>query len=153
MKAFIVLSALIAVAMAEADPQYLLGGYYGGYYPYAYGLPFTGCHNAAGLPVPCAQHGLAKRDAEAEPEADPQYLLGGYYGGYYPYAYGLPYAAYYHTGCTNSLGAAVPCAQHGLAKRDAESEADPAYFVSPYLAGYGFPRTYFGNGLVHTSRF
>jgi len=163
MKAFIVLAAVIAAVSAEADPQYFYGGYpyaaYGAAYPYAaYAFaPYTSaCKNDAGFPVPCAAHTVEKRDAEAE--ADPQYFYGGYYGGYaygaYPYAaYGAyPYAAYAYTGCRNAAGAAVPCAYHNVAKRSADAEADPAYFVSPYLAQYGFPHTYFGNGLLHTSR-
>merc|ERR1712212_226505 len=181
MKAFIILSAVIAAVMAEADPAYFynghygLGGYYGGYpyaaygaYPYAYGAyAYTGCHNAAGAAVPCAYHNVAKRsaDADADAEADPQYFYSGYYGGVYPYAsygaypcaygaaYAYPYAYAAYTGCRNNAGAAVPCAygHHAIAKRDAE--ADAAYFVSPYFAQYGFPRTYYGAGLVHTSRF
>jgi len=176
MKAFIVLFALIAAAMAEAeaeaDPQLLA---YAGYpyalgaYPYAYGYPYahypyvaytSDCKNAWGIPVPCAQEGEARKKREAE--ADPALFYSNYYGGYgYPYAYGAyayPYAAYTaYTGCRNDAGAAVPCAYgnvaHVVAKREAEAEADPAYFVSPYLAQYGFPRTFYGHGLVHTSHY
>merc|ERR1712142_347592 len=131
-------AAVIAAVMAEADPQYFYGGFpYAAYgaYPYAFAYS-SACKNNFGIPVPCAAHTVAKRDAEAE--ADPQFLYGGYYNGYYPYASAYaayPYAAYTaYTGCHNAAGAAVPCAYHNLAQ-------------------YGFPRTYFGNGLVHTSRF
>jgi len=52
-------------AEAEAEPWYGLYGHglygYAGLHPYTAGL---GCHNAAGLPVPCA--GRKKREAEAE---------------------------------------------------------------------------------------
>jgi len=149
---------------------------YGYPYNYGYGLPYaayayTGCHNAAGAAVPCAAHNvvkIAKREAEAE--ADPAVFYSGVYGSYpwayglggytaYPYTHGYGLPAYtYAAGCRNNAGALVPCAHgavaaHVVAKREADSEADPAYFVSPYLAQYGFPRTYYGNALVHTSRF
>jgi len=173
MKAFISLFALVAAVAAKADP-YFYG--YGGY-PYAYGVqpyaygayapltyvaaPETGCTNSFGLPVPCAFKSVEKRsaDAKADAEADPQYFYNGAYAGYgygygYPYAYGAyGYYPYAYTGCRNSAGAAVPCAygHHTIAKRDAE--ADPAYYVSPYLSHYGFPSTVYGQGLVHTSHF
>merc|ERR1712042_413967 len=152
------------------------GGYYGGLgaYPYTYGYgaypyaayTYTGCHNAAGAAVPCAHHNVVKVvKREAEAEADPALFYanayGGYYGGFgaYPYTYGYgayPYAAYTSAGCRNNAGALVPCAHggvaaHVVAKREADS--DPTYFVSPYLAQYGFPRTFYGNGLVHTSHY
>merc|ERR1711997_1326342 len=125
MKACIVLFALVAAAMAEAeaeaDPAVFYAGAYGGF-PYGYGL--SGYAGYAGYP--------------------------------YTYGYGLP-AYTYAAGCRNNNGALVPCAHgavaaHVVAKREADSEADPAYFVSPYLAQYGFPRTFYGHGLVHTSR-
>jgi len=173
MKAFIALFALVAAVAAEADP-YFYG--YGGY-PYAYGAgaltygaygayapvtyvaaPETGCTNNFGLPVPCAFKSVEKRSADADAEADPQYFYNGAYAGYgygygYPYAYGAyGYYPYAYSGCRNNAGVAVPCAHgHAIAKRDAE--ADPAYYVSPFLARYGFPSTYYGNGLVHTSHF
>merc|ERR1711997_465929 len=200
MKACIVLFALVAAAMAEAeaeaDPAVFYAGAYGGFpygyglsgyagyagypYTYGYGLPYaayayTGCHNDAGAAVPCAAHNvvkIAKREAEAEAEADPAVFYAGAYGGFpygyglsgyagyagYPYTYGYGLPAYtYAAGCRNNNGALVPCAHgavaaHVVAKREADSEADPAYFVSPYLAQYGFPRTFYGHGLVHTSR-
>merc|ERR1712088_1159824 len=186
MKAFIVLFALVAAAMAEAeaeaDPAVFYAGAYGGFpygyglsgyagyagypYTYGYGLPYaayayTGCHNDAGAAVPCAAHNvvkIAKREAEAEAEADPAVFYAGAYGGFpYTYGYGLPAYYTYAAGCRNNNGALVPCAHgavaaHVVAKREADSEADPAYFVSPYLAQYGFPRTFYGHGLVHTSR-
>merc|ERR1712168_1035334 len=184
MKAFIVLFALVAAAMAEAeaeaDPAVFYAGAYGGFpygygltgyagyagypYTYGYGLPYaayayTGCHNDAGAAVPCAAHNvvkMAKREAEAEAEADPAVFYAGAYGGF-PYGYGLTgYAGY--AGYPYTYGYGLPAytyaavAAHVVAKREADSEADPAYFVSPYLAQYGFPRTFYGHGLVHTSR-
>merc|ERR1712002_1205273 len=130
---------------------------YGAYaYPYA-AYAYTGCRNAAGAAVPCAYHNVAKRSADAEADASP-YFYGGYYGGY-PYAaaygaYPYAYAAYaYNSPCKNGAGFPVPCAAHTVAKRSAEAEADPAYFVSPFLARYGFPATFYGHGLTHTSHF
>jgi len=141
MKAFIVL-AIVAAACAEpeaeADPQLLYAGAYPGYYGHAYagyyGYPYGAyygfgksapCVNAANQPVPCAQPGLAKREAEA----DPAVLYSGFYGhpygyagygGYYGYgagyygAYGYPYGAYYGFGksapCVNAANQPVPCA-------------------------------------------
>merc|ERR1712088_204072 len=112
---------------AEADPAYLYGGYYGyglgyyggyrGYYGYAVpyyahaGLPYSygwtdGPNNGLG-----PYYALGKREAEADAEADPAVLYGGYYGyglgyyggyrGYYGYA-GLPY--YAHAGLPYSYG-------------------------------------------------
>ena len=58
---------------------------------------------------------------------------------------------------------AVPCAAghpeyrrayHVIAKREADSEADPTlYFVNPYGARYGFPTNGFGQELIHSSNF
>merc|ERR1712117_373768 len=120
MKFFVVASALVAAAMAEADPALFYAGYG---YPYAYGLhTFAGksapCVNAANLPVPCAGAPLAyagypyapvaygKRSADAEPEAEAEadayygyYGYGGYglgYRGYYGYGYGYPYRYGYY---------------------------------------------------------
>lgn len=63
---------------------------------------------------------VAKREAEAEPEADPYLLYANYYGhpyGYYGHAYhgyygyyGHPYYGYGGYGCRNNYGALVPCA-------------------------------------------
>merc|ERR1711988_1728613 len=91
MKAFAaLLPALLAStkAEAEADPywtpavytasglvaqanEYAVKGY-GLYHPYAYGLPYAGY---AGYPY---THGLWKRDAEAEAEADPYWTPAVY---------------------------------------------------------------------------
>merc|ERR1712058_148242 len=89
MKFFVVVPALVAAAMAEADPLLYgaypyaaLGAYPYAGYPYAVGLKSAPCVNAANVPVPC---NLGKKKREAE--ADPLYL------GAYPYAVGA-YAAY-----------------------------------------------------------
>merc|ERR1712156_551080 len=96
---------------------YGLGGYYGGYYGYPYGTYGTGvagvagvksapCVNAANVPVPCAA-GRKRRDAEAE--AEPAVLYGGYYG--YPgaynrfaYGYGYGLGAYGYAGLGGYYG-------------------------------------------------
>jgi len=153
-------------AEAEADPAVFYAGAYGGYpwayglssYGYGYGYPYTYTYSY-GLPTytygAVATHVIAKREAEAEAEADPAVFYRGAYGGF-PWAYGLSSYGY---GYPYTYGYGLPAytygavATHVIAKREADSEADPAYFVSPYLAQYGFPRTYYGNALVHTSRF
>merc|ERR1712243_440006 len=75
MKALIVLSALVAIALADseanADPQLLISGAYpyayGLGYPYAYGLGYpyvaytSDCKNTYGFPVPCAQEERPER--------------------------------------------------------------------------------------------
>merc|ERR1712058_152640 len=113
-----VVPALVAAAMADADPLYLgaypyaVGAYAG--YPYAVGLKSAPCVNAANIPVPCA----GKKKREAEP-----YIYGAY-----PYA-GVGVAATNPTlghavaltgfggavhsslvgVCTNNAGVQVPC--------------------------------------------
>merc|ERR1712001_680869 len=91
---------------AKADPWLLYGGYYG--YPYAhtyashyYTTPYTYGYapryyaNSGG-----AVH-IVKRDAEAEPEANPDaHYYGGWgryygYGGYYGRYYGRPWGRYW----------------------------------------------------------
>merc|ERR1712088_772791 len=115
--------------------------------PVVYTAPAAGCQNSEGKFVPCAQGSYfgyvpvaaaaapaeaapaveaerKKREAVAEPEAnaeaDPWLLYGGYaggYAGYGGYAYApYTYAAYHHPltyfygGCRNNQGAFVPCA-------------------------------------------
>jgi len=87
---------------------------------YGYGWPLLH-HAAVAAPAEDAvEEARKKRDADAEPEADPWlYYSGGLgygygygYAGYgYPYTYGhYPYAYHAGAGCRNYLGAAVPCA-------------------------------------------
>merc|ERR1719436_831474 len=105
MKSLLVFAVVVLAVNCEpeADPALLLPGFgYG--YPYAYLHPYTagfGCHNVAGLPVPCA---AGKKKRSADPEADPALL----YGFGYPYAYVHPYTA--GLGCHNVAGVPVPCA-------------------------------------------
>ena len=90
---------------------------------------------------------VAAAFAEPEAEADPQLLLAGaYYGHYYPYTY---YTLGKSAPCVNAANQPVPCAAYnGYAKREAEPEADPAYF-----AVGGYPYHPYAYGLVHTSHF
>merc|ERR1712073_294462 len=83
---FLVVLALTGLAMAEpeaeADPALLYGQYgYGGFgYPYAYGYGLRKAY-AAWNPYRALhyrRHYYGKREAEAEPEADPQMLLNGF---------------------------------------------------------------------------
>merc|ERR1711936_778910 len=161
MKFFVVASALVAAAMAEADPALFYAGYG---YPYAYGLhAFAGksapCVNAANEPVPCAGAPLAyagypyapvaygKRSADAEPEAD-----AAYFGYGYPYAYaGVPFGS--STGLdpiTQGLDAAtqgyVPYYGYGhyayghyYGKRSADAEADADADAQLLYGAYGYP--------------
>merc|ERR1712083_681674 len=149
MKAFVIV-ALVAAVAGEADPytigQVLAGQtnggvltsttYHGGVK--VAGFPYT---KVAAVPhtytygYPYAYYG--KREAEAEPEADPALVYStGVVG--YPYAVGAhavtyagaPHAVAYtpfgvtHSSnvgiCTNNLGAVVPCRR--------KREADPAPF-------------------------
>merc|ERR1711936_872509 len=120
-----------AAADPEADPWLYYSGLYG-HHGYGYGYnyapltytyaPYTYSHvyGHYGLGH-YGYYGRKKRDAEAEPtadadaEADPWLLYGGY--GYGGYAYApYTYAAYHHPltyfygGCRNNQGALVPCA-------------------------------------------
>merc|ERR1712187_845613 len=75
-----------------------------------------------------------KRSADAEAEADPYLLYGGYYG--HAYGYGYPYA-YGHYG------------YYGKRSADAEpkADADPYLLYGGYYCqayGYGYPYAYGG---------
>merc|ERR1712055_11794 len=139
MKFFVIVSALVAAAYADA-------GFYGySALPYVYGKSAP-CVNAANQPVACAHgyaaypyglvHHLGKRsaDAEAEPEADADALLyAGAYSpltyaahtyGAYPYSYrhtAYPYAAYNYGADPYTYGAYG----RSLGKRSADAEAEP----------------------------
>merc|ERR550519_1947720 len=111
-----------AEAEPEADPAYLAAGlgYAGlGYAGIGYAAPIAvaksaPCVNAANIPVPCNGAALIagriwKREAEAEPEADPAYLAAGYGLGYS--TLGLGYAGLGYAG----LGYSAPLAYSGYA--------------------------------------
>jgi len=169
MKAFIVLFALVAAAYAdaeaEADPYLLYGGYngyagWGGYTGYA-GLPY-GAYGYAGhlgysaFPV---GHSVVSKAVEVTPakvevKAITAPAVVGHqvvaaapaaytYHHAAPVAYaglGYPYAAYHGLAAAPLAAAPAVAATHVIAKRDAEADADPAYFYNGY-AGYG---GYFG---------
>merc|ERR1711860_412507 len=97
-----------AAVAAEADPAYLAAGY-----GYGLGLGYSGLgYTGLGYSAPLAYSGYAaspliagriwKREAEAEPEADPAYLAAGYGLGYS--TLGLGYAG---------LGYSAPLAYSG----------------------------------------
>jgi len=127
---------------------YGYGGYYG--YPYTYGHGYYWGKREAPQDEPTVA--IKKRDAEAEPEADPYYLYSSYYG-HHPYTYGYygglshyyaPYTyaavgSYPYAYYANSGGAI-----HAVGKRSAEPEpeakADPHYGYY----GYGGWRGYYG---------
>merc|ERR1719481_1957457 len=163
---FTIVVCLAAVASAEADAQYLTGhlGYsayaaplrYSGAYGYA--APLAGAGIAVrgyGTPATVGNHApygyaasghyvadsvgavhVAKRDAEAEPEADADalystygYGLGSVYGGYSAYlrpVYG-GYSRYY-----------------GKRDAEAEPEADADALYSTYGYGLGLGSVYGG---------
>merc|ERR1712020_96541 len=167
MKAFVIV-ALVAAVSGEADPytigQVLAGQtnggvltsttYHGGVK--GEGFPYTKAVlpavTYAGWPYAHAGVLYGKREAEAEPEADPALVYSTGLVGAYPYAVGAhavtyagaPHAVAYtpfgvtHSSnvgiCTNNLGAVVPC------RRKREAEADPALVYStvgavPYTYG------------------
>merc|ERR1719179_88680 len=101
-------------AEAEADPAIFYGGYRyaaAAYHPYAYGVsgyPYAHAAYTYGVPTVAATHVVAKRSADAEPEADAYYGHYGYagygyaahpysygYRAYRPYGYGYRYGAYW----------------------------------------------------------
>jgi len=158
--AFALFAAVVAEPEAEASPEswyggygyggYGLGygrGYYGGYYG-GYGRGYYGGYGYG--------HGYyrGKRSADADAEASPALLYGGYhpyaYGAYHPYAYApLRLAA-----GSSFQHVSTPAATYGihqLHKRDAEADAEPEAYYGyggyggyPY-AGYGYGR-YYGYG-------
>merc|ERR1711973_1009395 len=112
MRFFVLASALVAAAYAEADASVVYGAYGYAGLPVVYGKSAP-CVNAANLPVPCADgyaagvHVIGKRDADA----DASVLYGAYgYGAHAVAAtpFGLTHAS--NVGlCTNYLGVQVPC--------------------------------------------
>merc|ERR1712200_335289 len=119
----------------------------GGYTGLGYSAPLAYSGYAAS---PLIAGRIWKREAEAEPEADPAYLAAGYGLGYSNL--GLGYAGLGYAG----LGYSAPLAYSGYAasplisgriwKREAEAEpkADPAYLAAGY--GYGLGLGYAGLG-------
>merc|ERR1711902_124226 len=162
MKAFIVLFALVAAAYAEAeaeaDPYLLYGGYngyagWGGWTGYA-GLPY-GAYGYTGYPY--AAYGAYGASAvvktvEVEPAKVEVKAMGT------PAVVTAPAAYTYHHAAPVAYAgygyAGFPyAAAHVIAKRDAEADADPAYFYNGY-AGYpyaGFYGAYPYAGYAHAA--
>merc|ERR1719510_429395 len=101
---------------------YGLGGY-GGYYGHGwggYGGYYWGKRDAP-------EERMQKREAEAEPEADPYYLYSSYYG-HHPYTYGYAGLSHYYAPYTYSAVGTYPYAYyanaggaiHAVGKRSAE---------------------------------
>merc|ERR1719245_515088 len=151
MNKFAFVVCLAACVSADAD------AFYG---PYGYGgvANSVGIAGAAPAAIPAAP-GLyagagryvansagvvhvAKRSADAEPEADAAYLYGGYgygaFGGAYPY--GLGYNGF--AGYPYGYPAVGYSAYYGKRSADAEPEADAYYGYYGYgaypFAGYGY---------------
>jgi len=168
MKAFIVLFALVAAAYAdaeaEADPYLLYGGGYNGYagwggwtghsgLPYgAYGYAgsvYGPAHVPFGLTSAVKAVAVEPAKVEVAVKAVAAPLLAAAPAAYtYHHAYaGAPvaYGAYgAHLGAYGAYPyaahlAAAPVAAHVIAKREAEADADPAYFYNGWngYAGYG----------------
>merc|ERR1719414_1843219 len=148
------LAAPEADAKADADPYLAYGyaprvysgynGYYNGYRAYS-GYPAYGYR--------AAYRGLWKREAEAEPEADPAYLTYGYNYPAVTYAHSVahPVATYAHSVAAPVAAYSYPAygyrtAYHGLWKREAEAEpeADPAYLTY----GYNYPVTTYAHSVA-----
>merc|ERR1711937_853002 len=120
-------ASLTTLGLADASIPAVTGGYAGaGRY----------VANSAGV-----VH-VAKRSADAEPEADAAYLYGGYgygaFGGAYPY--GLGYNGF--AGYPYGYPAVGYSAYYGKRSADAEPEADAYYGYYGYgaypYAGYGY---------------
>merc|ERR1711990_284887 len=86
---------------------------------------------------------VAAAYAEAEAEADPYLLYGGYngyagWGGWTGYA-GLPYGAYGYTGYPYGASAVVKTVEVEPAKVEVKAVATPAVVAAPVAyAGYGY---------------
>merc|ERR1712106_581234 len=122
-----------ASADPEADPWLYYSGTYGHGYGYSHYSPLTYSyapytysnvynhyglgHYGLGGNYGLGYYGRKKREAVADPEADPWLVYGGYGGHGYGYNYApYTYASYHHPltyfygGCRNNQGGLVPCA-------------------------------------------
>ena len=147
---FALVAAAYAEAEAEADPYLLYGGYngyagWGGWTGYA-GLPY-GAYGYTGYPYAAYPYGASAvvKTVEVEPAkvevkalATPAVVAAP---AAYTYHHAAPvaYAGYGYAGFPYA-------ATHVIAKREAEADADPAYFYNGYAgyAGYGFGYGYAG---------
>merc|ERR1712200_35061 len=134
-------------ADAEADAAVLYTGYpfgaYAGYYGHPYSLGY-GCHNVAGVPVPCARK---RRDADEEEAAAPAATTPLVYAGH---PFGLGYAGYPYAGL-GYAGLGYPYAAPALKINEPEvTEVEyPVHVLKPVVKkvdlaplchnGLGFP--------------
>merc|ERR1712088_709645 len=132
MKAFIVLFALVAAAYAEAEAEadpYLL---YGGYNGYAGWGGWTGyAHHPYALSSVVKSVEVAPAKVEVKALAAPAVVAAAAPAALtYHHAAPVAYAGY----------AGYPYAHHLIGKREAEADADPAYFYNGYsgYAGWGY---------------
>ncbi len=163
----------LAAAEPEADPQLMYSNYLG--YPYAHTAYNTYAHTTPYVYSSAynyynpyfAYHRLFKRDAEAEPEADPYYFYNAlpytaarypyynFYNNHYPY---YTHATYAHAAVAPVAAAAVhpavPAVPGGyaaagryvaksgstvhIAKREADPEADPAWLYTNAYAHHPY---------------
>merc|ERR1711988_486403 len=92
MQAFLILPSILVLSVLTVNEVH---GWYGGYYGYPY-VPYvplsveprnpTAYGYSAGAKVVVAEPKVVKRNAEADPEADPQLFLPPYY----PHVYAHP---------------------------------------------------------------
>merc|ERR1719317_192120 len=140
---------------AEADPQYLTSyraGYTApvAYSSYGYGYPSAYRYGLSNYGY--SRFGYGKREAEAEPEADAQYLTSyraGYTSpiAYSNYGYGYPSA--YRYGLRN-----YGYSRFGYGKREAEAEPEAdAQYLTSYRAGYTSPIAYSNYGYSYPSTY
>jgi len=132
---------------ADADAQYLTtyrAGYTApvAYSNYGYGFPATYAYGLRNFGY--SRYGYGKREAEAEPEADAQYLTS-YRAGYSPVAYsnyGYGFPSTYGYGLRN-----FGYSRYGYGKREAEAEPEAdAQYLTTYRAGYTAPVAYSNYG-------
>ena len=121
-------------------------GWYGYYHGYGYPYFYHGGKTLGPVKMEDVDYGktgikyLEKRDAEADPEADPQLIA------YHPYFYSHPYVpltveARNKDAFGFSRGAQVVLPKLKMEKRSAEAdpEADPHLFAyHPYVYGYHY---------------
>merc|ERR1712038_336219 len=157
---FFVLCALFARAAAEpkaeADAQMFYNMY--GYWPQSYMQGWQGYMNgnnwmqSYGMRPQYQQysygHGMFKREAESKPEAkaDPMMYYYNMYGNNWPQMYNNHWQqGYWNQGMyMNNMYMNYP-GYHGMFKREAEAEAEPAYFYSNYYNNGYWPQNYMYN--------
>jgi len=140
MKTLLVLSAAVAAASAEADPQFL----YHGYAPAAYYNPFLyPTLKKVEMPKMEKEEEMKVEDSDLKTPLDYRYSPYGFTGSPYsvhPYAFNYPYA--YHPYAT--YAPYVPVVKAAEEKKVEKREADP------YLVYNHAPLTYTHTPLTYT---